>query len=231
MAANGWQRSVEAEKRDKLQQAQTDAERRFSADLSDVKNSNTAILDLVAHPPAGMTPAQVASIAQRFLQKRSNAASLATANLYDGLSNNELLLIAMATAKDIDDLMGTWRHQIEGEIQPRENEQVYRHYPSLADDERRRLEEEFDKETNSTNDKYRSQARVLFIRAEALREVLVNRLVQKNSMPVSMDVTINEVFKRLADAGIDGFYDRNPSKISAYLLELCKRLERVSRLT
>ena len=50
-------------------------------------------------------------------------------------------------------------------------------------------------------------------------------------MPLSMDVTMNEVFKRLAETGIDSFYDRDPSKISACLLELCKRLEQVSRLT
>lgn len=229
MAANGWQRSVEADKRDRLQQDQTDAEKRFSADLNIVKTSSTAILNLVAHPPAGMTTAQVASIAQHLLQKQqSNASSLSPPNLYDGLSNDELLLIAKATAKDIDDVMGAWSFQIKEEIEPRRRDQVYERDPAPDEDERNRLDAYFDKEVETANQKYGSQAKVLFIRAEALREVLVNRLAQKNSRPLPKDGTINDAFKGLAANGVESIYDGTPSKLSAQLLNLCQRLEKVS---
>lgn len=67
MAANVWERSVESNKQENLQKNATEAEKRFSQDLKDVKESSHAILAFVANPPKGMTADQVSSVVKTIL--------------------------------------------------------------------------------------------------------------------------------------------------------------------
>jgi hypothetical protein len=90
MVANGWQRTIESYKQDRLQQNETDARQQFSQSLLDVKNSNQAILDFVSHPPKGFTPEQALTVVRRLLDKQQA----------QGQSNdatNELRALAMVT--------------------------------------------------------------------------------------------------------------------------------------
>jgi hypothetical protein len=184
-------------------------------------------LDILARPSASTSSHTESSKLPSSISFKPSLpiATVKPANPYELLSDAELVLVSKLVAKEIDDFMGTWRHQIEGEIEPRRTEQIYRHSPQLEEDERKRLEAEFNNEVNSTNDEYRSQAKHLFVRAEAEREGLVNHLAQKNSMPVPVDGKLNDLFMGLAATGPADSYDRGPSKVSAHLLELCKRLE------
>ena len=71
------QRAIENSKREKLQEAQTKAEERFSEDLKSVKRSSDkstdAILAFVATPPKGITIGQLSSFAERLLSDRGVA--------------------------------------------------------------------------------------------------------------------------------------------------------------
>jgi hypothetical protein len=76
------QRSIESSKRDKLQEAQTKAEERFSEDLNAVKRasdkSTDAILAFVANPPKGITIGQLSSFAEGLLRRREVASAPST---------------------------------------------------------------------------------------------------------------------------------------------------------
>jgi hypothetical protein len=195
---------------------------------SDVDQLGKRIDDLLKKEVRTLTPSKVPHTSVQHsvaASMPSSSAATKSANPYELLSDAELIGIAKAVAKEIENVMGTWRYQIEGENEPRRNQQIYEHSPPLAEDERKRLEDEFDKEIEAKNQTYGSQTKVLFIRAEALREILVNHLAQKNSMPLPTDGTIDSVFKRLSETGPSGFNDRDSFKVSAHLLDLVKRLD------
>ncbi len=155
------------------------------------------------------------------------AAADKSSNPYAHLSDAELVGVSKVVAKQIDDVMGAWKWQIQSEIEPRRRDQVRERDPAPEEDERNRLDAYYDKQIEEANQTYGSQAKVLFIRAEALREVLVNRLAQNNSMPIPTDGTMDDLFKGAAATGIDSFNNSYSSKVSAHLLALCKRLEQV----
>ena len=224
ISANVWQRNIEKAKQDSLEAARTHAEIRFSADLLDVKNSSNAILNFVAHPPAGMSTNQVASIFQRFLAERQFGTAVTPTSLYEGLTDDELCLITKSISGEINDLMGAWKNEIRAEIEPRRNE-IYEHSPPLETAEREKQEDFYSKQTDTANLTYTSQAKEIFVRAEALREVLVKRLALKNSVPRPVDISINDAFKKLAANGPGGYNDSDSFKVSKHLLELCKRLK------
>jgi hypothetical protein len=90
MIANGWQRTIESNKRDGLQQNETDARNQFSKSLQDVKNSNQAIFNFVSHPPKGFTPEQALSVVRRLVDKQQTQGQSSDAT-------NELRALAMVT--------------------------------------------------------------------------------------------------------------------------------------
>ncbi len=74
ISSDTGQRAIENSKRQKLQDAQTKAEERFSEDLKAVRRSSDkstdAILRFVANPPKGITIGQLSSFAEGLLRRR-----------------------------------------------------------------------------------------------------------------------------------------------------------------
>lgn len=141
------------------------------------------------------------------------------------ISNGELVAAANVTAGEIDNLMGEWRQEISGEIEPRRNQEIYERDPPLPENERNRLDNDFQKQSDAADKQYGSRVGVLLSRAEGLRKALVERLFDKSSSPLPADSKIDDLSKRLAASGANSSYDVGPGEISAQLRHLSKRLK------
>jgi hypothetical protein len=210
MAANGWERTMEANKRDKLQQDQTTAETRFSIDLRDVKNSSDAILNYVAHPPKGATLEQLQQYAQSQLSNpRSNAAIVQSLPRY----------LIIAKLRDQAALMHAawdeyWNKQ-DNRLSVIQNQGTRERALEIGR-QRKQLEMQFEESFGGIvrdTEPYRSQALVYLAQ--------VGQVTQQ-------DKDEDAVFKNIR-AGGKGYTDntQKPARLASYIDSLANRLSNV----
>lgn len=145
------------------------------------------------------------------------------ASQYGQLSDDQLIAAAKAIAQQIGEYPGEWRYKVK-DTNAKYDEQTYYKSPPPSEDERRILEAARENELKTIDQQYATKSKDLFLRADDVRGVLVNRLSKKKGGQLPTDSKINDVFTRLATAGAADASDRDPQQASAYLLELCKRL-------
>jgi hypothetical protein len=151
---------------------------------------------------------------------------------YEHLTNDQLIAAAKVIADQISDFPGAWRYKVK-DTNASYDERTYYKSPPPSGDERRRLEDARMNDLNLVDEQYLQKGKTLFISADDIRGVLVDRLSKKTDRQLPMDSTNDALFKRLAVEGPNAALGPNQMTYrdcqgaSQYLLELCKRLGEV----
>lgn len=104
--ANKKQRTIEQTNQYKLRQDETDARIQFFKRFDDVQNSNTKILNLVAHPPKGFTQDQIKAVVQAYIDRKVQNTKVE--------SNHDLRVIAPGIVKDLHNWADRWTMEDSG---------------------------------------------------------------------------------------------------------------------
>ena len=99
IVASVWSNKRDRGAQETLQQANRDAEIRFSADLLSVKHSNDAILTFVSNPPKGVTQEQLTQFVRAFVQQRDSASRVV--NKLAGMPTEGLLSTTKTAATQL----------------------------------------------------------------------------------------------------------------------------------
>lgn len=134
ISANVWQRSIENDKQDKLQQNETAAREQFSSNLRDVKRSSEAILNFVANPPKGFTQDQIASVVSKFIDQHDKRSST--------LSEEALRVMVPAIIAEIRRLTDRWYFD-DGSLERQQHEALLEATPDKNPDERAKIDQAF----------------------------------------------------------------------------------------
>ena len=99
IVASLWSNKRDRGEQERLQQANREAEVRFSADLLSVKHSNDAILTFVSNPPKGVTQEQMTQFVKAFVQQRDSP--IRGINKLAGMSTEGLLSTTKTAATQL----------------------------------------------------------------------------------------------------------------------------------
>ncbi len=143
---------------------------------------------------------------------------------YEKFSNDQLIAEAKVIAERLSNYQGEWKYQVEVEVGARYQNEREKSPTPKSGERIGQLWDEEEKARESVNQQYAMNSKVLFARADDLRGVCVDRLKKKGGQ-LPPDGKIDDVFKRLATAGLNGYGSNpDPDRASTYLLDLCKRL-------
>jgi hypothetical protein len=184
VGANMWQRNIEAGKQAILQQNETDARNQFSTDLADVKQSNEAILNFVAHPPQGFTRAQVVSVVQTFLNKQqTQKPSIDITNELRALT-----MVSQVVADLREQAQWTLKSKLQ-DLSNREWQERLRYQQQHQGDEQglAKIDEQWESDKRKAEDIYGQEGQKRLIStADFIRQTLLQNIPPTRQFPVDI---------------------------------------------